>query len=143
MSGNIQKAKEILLQNEYTLALTDGERIVTSCKRGVKPLLEILETGEDYSGFSAADKVVGTAAAYLYVLLKIRELYAGVISDGAAAVLKKYGISYECESTVSFIINRRGDRLCPMEQATRDAADPRDALAKIKLRLAQLEAGEQ
>ena len=38
------------------------------------------------------DKVVGRAAAFLYVLLEVKEIYAGVMSEGAADVLSKYGI---------------------------------------------------
>ena len=115
MNSGIEKAKQKLKNGSFTLVLSDGEQILTSCERGVKPLLMLIESGEDYSIFSAADKVVGAAAAYLYVLLKVREVYAPTMSEKAKAVFQKYGIPFEAESFTENIINRRGDGLCPME----------------------------
>lgn len=107
-----KKAKEILKDGSFTLVLTDGEKTLTSHDRGVKPLLELLEKGGDYSSFSAADKVVGSAAAYLYVLLKPQEVYALTMSEKAKAVFEKYGIIFEAECIVPAIINRKGDGFC-------------------------------
>ena len=44
-------------------------------------------------GFAAADRVVGRAAAFLYVLLGAGEIYAGVMSDTAADVLERFGVA--------------------------------------------------
>lgn len=132
MTVYTQKAKEILKDGSFTLVLSDGEKVLTSHDRGVKPLLELLEKGGDYSSFSAADKVVGSAAAYLYVLLKLRAVYALTMSEKAKAVFEKYGIIFEAECIVPAIINRKGDGFCPMEQAVAGAVSPEDALVRIK-----------
>lgn len=58
--------------------------MLTSTERGVKPLLQWLDGENSVKGFSAVDKVVGRAAAFLYVLLEVKEVYAGVMSEGAA-----------------------------------------------------------
>ena len=58
--------------------------MLTSTERGVKPLLQWLDGENRVKGFSAVDKVVGRAAAFLYVLLEVKEVYAGVMSEGAA-----------------------------------------------------------
>lgn len=42
-----------------------GSTIYISTERGVKPLIDRIDDGTDLQGFSAADKVVGKAAAFL------------------------------------------------------------------------------
>jgi hypothetical protein len=88
-------------------------------------------------GFTA-DKVVGKAAAFLYVLLGVECLYADVISEPACEVLARFGIAFEAEKTVSAIRNRAGDGFCPMETAVRDVDSPDEALVKIKETLQKL-----
>ncbi len=132
-----------VLERGATLVLSDGVDTVTSDKRGVKPLIELLESGRDYSGFVAADKVVGRAAAFLYVLLGVKELYAGVISKGALVVCERFGITVSYETTTDKIINRAGDGVCPMEQVTEGIADPENAYAAVKQKLASLGKGNK
>ena len=57
-----------------TCALTDGERIVTSRERGVRPLVELIASGADYNGWHAADKIVGKAAAYEKICAALERL---------------------------------------------------------------------
>ena len=61
--NDLEKAKSILQGSDYTCVLCRGDQIHTSRHRGVRPLLELLET--DVSGFCAADKVVGKATVLL------------------------------------------------------------------------------
>lgn len=122
----------------FTLALSNGGELITSAERGVKPLLELYRSGRDMSEFSAADKVVGSAAANLYVLLKVRGLYAAVISEGAKKVLSSHGISYTFTTSVPYIQNRAKTGLCPMEEVSIDAISPEDALHRIEARLKTL-----
>ena len=121
-----------------TCALCLGEASYTSRARGVAPLLSFLDDGICLKGFSAADKVVGAGAAYLYVLLGVRELWAGVVSDAAKKVLTRFGILPHYDVLVPTIRNRAGDGLCPIEMAVADATDPQDALVRIRRRLAEL-----
>lgn len=138
--NNLEMARSLLENDGFTCALCKGEKFYTSRLRGVRPLIELLESGEDFSGFSAADKVVGNGAAFLYVLLSVSEVYAPVISRAAADTLEKNGIAVSCGSTVDNISNRTGDGLCPMEQAVKEITDPLQALAAIKEKMRQLHA---
>lgn len=47
-------------------------------------MMALLAEGKDLTGFSAADRVVGKAAAMLFVKAKIKELFAKTISRSAA-----------------------------------------------------------
>ena len=124
-------AKERLLAEGYTCVLRRGKQEYTSTLRGVKPLVQWVESDLDLRGFSAADKVVGKATAYLYVLLGIRALYAHVISASALEVLKKHGIDVEYGTLAEHIINRAGDGICPFEAAVMDIHDPQSAYTAI------------
>ena len=89
---DLERAMELFTSGDYTCDLCKGEVTLTSTERGVKPLLQWLDRENSVKGFSAVDKVVGRAAAFLYVLLEVKEIYAGVMSEGAADVFSKYGI---------------------------------------------------
>ncbi|MGN0492493.1 MAG: DUF1893 domain-containing protein [Acutalibacteraceae bacterium] len=138
MLSDICRAEKKLKEGGYTCVLLKGESRYTSRERGVKPLISFLESGGDFSGFSAADKTVGAGAAYLYVLLGVTEVWAGVLSESAKRVLDDNGVKTYCEKLVPKIINRAGDGICPIEMAVSDADTPKDALVIIKQTLRKL-----
>ena len=132
-------AKENLIKNGYTCVLCRGEENYNSTLRGVKPLIDFLESGRDFCGFFAADKTVGAGAAHLYALLGITELWANVISEEGKRVLEKNGITVFYEKLVPYIINRAGDGVCPIETAVRGISDSNEALLAIKSALKKLQ----
>ena len=138
MDSDLQQAKNELAAGGYTCVLVKGKTVHTSRERGVKPLLIWLGDGTDLEGFAAADKVVGKATAFLYVLLRVRAVYAPVMSEPAIAVLREHGIWIEYDMAVPAIFNRARTDFCPMERAVRDINQPAEALAAIRQRLAQL-----
>lgn len=120
-----------LLEQGYTCALLKEGKALTSTKRGVAPLLAWLESREDCQGGTAADKVVGKAAAYLYVLLGVSFVHAKVISRAAEEVFHRFSLLYSFEERVEAIRNRAGDGFCPMERAVWEIEDPQKAYEKI------------
>ena len=135
---DLEKARSLLEKENYTCVICRGDDVITDRRRGVRPLLELLESGKDLHGYSAADKVVGKAAAFLYCLLGVKALHAGVLSVPARDVLVSAGISVEWGSLVPAIRNRAGDGFCPMESAVLALSDPalapdaiRNALKKL------------
>ena len=130
-------AAAAMLDN-YTCVLCRDGTILTDTRRGIRPLLELLHSGRDLTGFSAADRVVGKAAAFLYVLIGIRALYTPVISAPALAVLERYSIPVTYGCRVAAIRNRTGDGFCPMETAVWDIDDPIEAREAVILALEKL-----
>ena len=128
----------MLKSGEYTLVLFDGKMVFTDTKRGVKPLLDLLDGNTDLTGFSAADKVVGKAAAFLYVLLNVREIYADVISSNALSVLEEHQIPVVYGTLTDKIKNRAGTGFCPMETAVLYEDIPEKALDKIREKAKEL-----
>ena len=138
MELDLTHARSILEQEGCTCVLCKDSVQYKSTRRGVAPLMGWLEEGLDLKGFSAADKVVGKATAFLYCLLQVRCVYAQVMSEAAAQVLTQNGIPFLCDNMVPAIQNRTGDGLCPMEMATRNISNPADAPAAIRAALARL-----
>lgn len=138
MKNDLTIAIDTLSGGEYTCVLCKGNEIHMSTKRGVKPLLDWLDGGTDLKDFSAADKVVGRAAAFLYILLGVKAVYAHVMSEGAAYTLEKNGIEPSYDISVKSIINRSGTGRCPMEESVDGTDNPSEALRLIRQRLTEL-----
>ena len=136
--NDLEKAKQLLETEGFTCVLCLGTQIVTSHRRGVAPLLELLDSGTDVRNYSAADKVVGKATAMLYRLLGVRRVYGAVMSDAAIQTLEDGNIDVRFGKKVSYIVNRAGDGRCPMETATENIDDPPEALTAIKAKLKEL-----
>lgn len=132
---DLEKARELLHTGGYTCVLCRGSKHHASVLRGVKPLVKWVESSGDLRGFSAADKVVGKGAAFLYVLLGVQSVYSHVISLPALEVLRKHGINVEYDTLVEHIINRRGDGFCPFEVAVMDIDDADTAYRAIRKKM--------
>ena len=129
---DLKRARALLTGGGYTCVLCRGEVFHTATERGVKPLVDWLGSGLDLRGYSAADKVVGRATAFLYVLLGVKAVHALVMSTPAKEALEANGITALCDREVSGIINRRGDGPCPFEDAVLGITDPGEALTAIR-----------
>lgn len=126
-----EKALHILSSQDYTCVVCKDETIYTTTLRGVAPLVRWIKTETDLRNFSAADKVVGRATAFLYSILGVKEVYAHVMSEGALDVLKQAGISASYGKLVEHIINRKGDGICPFEEAVLEIQDCSQAYEAI------------
>lgn len=141
MTKDLTAACSLLSSGNYTCVVCHDEIIHTATDRGVKPLLNWLEAGLNLQGFSAADRVVGRATAFLYVLLGVKEVYAHVMSRPAAEVLAAHSITAHPGKLVDGIINRRGDGPCPFEAAVLEITEPTAALEAIRAKRIQLPGG--
>ena len=135
---DLTQAKTLLLEGGYTCALVCGDATLTTGLRGVKPLLQWLDTGVDLMGFAAADKVVGRGAAFLYRMLGVRSVHGCVMSVAAVKVLRAGGIEATWDVLAEGIRNRKGDGPCPMEAATEGCTEPEEALEAIRQALQRL-----
>ena len=131
MTEELKKAVGLLHTGGYSCVLMKGENAVTRTEKGVAPLLALLEDGQGYRGFVAADRIVGRAAAFLYVLLGVSEVYADVVSEGGVEVLARYGISLAYGEIAPCIINRKGSGPCPMDTAVCGIEEPEAAYRAI------------
>ena len=136
---DLQNAKNVLSDSDFTCVVCCGDIIHTATDRGVAPLLNWMDSGLNLKGFSAADRVVGRATAFLYVLLGVQSVYARVMSRPAAEVLQGHGIECQWGTLTNGIINRKGDGPCPFEAAVMDIRDADLALEAIRRKRKQMQ----
>jgi hypothetical protein len=127
-----------LKRENHTCVIQSGDQTLTSCTRGVAFLLSLSEDTTNLSGALVADKVVGRGAAFLYVLLNVRAVYALVMSECAREVLLQHGIQAFCEQCPPRIVNRDNTGFCPIETAVQNDTDPLLARVHIREKLASL-----
>ena len=137
--NDLEKARKMLENSEYTCVFCNGDSVLTSQKRGVAPLIELLDENRSLEGYSAADKVVGNGAAFLYVLLKVKTLYAKIISKSALETLEKYKISVQYETLTDAVRNRDNIGFCPIETTVQGITEPEIALTAIHNKLRELQ----
>ena len=123
---------QILRSGNHSLVVAgNGIRIFDG--RGISDLYGLLTEHPDLlRGASVADKVVGKGAVALLILGGVRELFAGVISTSALGLLEDSGISLRFGRKVPYIINRKGDGLCPVETLSKDCATAAQCLPLIR-----------
>lgn len=118
---DIETAKAALFG--HTLALCKDKNVITSDLRGIAPMVGFIREGKDLAGYSAADKIVGKAAAMLFIKANVCRVYATVMSTKAAELFTFHGIEFGYEALTEKIINRQGTGICPMELAVKDIDD--------------------
>lgn len=129
---DIESAAEKLNNSQVTFAAAKDGVLITSEKRGIRPLLELYTEGTDMTGWSCADKVVGKAPAMMYVLLGVSEVFAPVMTKTAKAIMENAGIKCTSDTLTDVIIRRDGKDICPMEKAVKDIDDPEEAVTAIQ-----------
>ena len=124
MEKGLIKAKNLLEDGGFTCVILRGEAVLTATERGIKPLVDWLDADRDtFRHALAADRVVGKAAALLYVYGGISGLYTRIISRLALTALENAGIHVEYDELVDRIENRTKTGLCPMESRCMDVDD--------------------
>ena len=133
MTTDIEMAKKTL--EGHSIALCKDGKIITSDLRGIAPMHFFLDNKTDLAGFSAADLIVGKAAAMLFVKAGIKEVYACVMSESGLDFLVGHGIECSYGELCEKIINRDKTDICPMEKAVRDTDDVDEGIERIKNKL--------
>lgn len=123
MEKILEKLKNLLIAQEHSCVFGDEETYFYSDLKGIKPLMQFIQEGK--KGYYVADKIVGKAAAYLFILLEVKAVYADTISVAGLKVLEDNNIPVYYRQLVEYIINRIGDDMCPMEKTVKDIDDPK------------------
>lgn len=128
----IMEVKNIL-QNKFTCVIVcNSKRVYSSEQSGIRPLISAFDSGIDMRGGIAYDKIVGKAAAFIYVALGVAEVHAEVMSVTGQEVLKKHGIVATAEVITEQIVNRQGTGICPMEQAVSNVSSVEQAVNALR-----------
>ena len=131
---DLEKAKRVLRDKNQSLVIVKGGKtIFHSDSSGIDSLLKAIEElGEELSGASVADKVVGKAAALLLAYSGGAEVYAATLSRKGLKTLRRHGIPVEYDLLVPEILNKKGKDRCPFEKLTSGIESPDQAYEAIK-----------
>lgn len=135
---DIEKAKKLLEEKNASIVLCRGGETAVSCAKGIAPMIGFIGEKKDLRGFSAADRIVGKAAAMLFVFAGITEVYAEVLSVAGEKTLAEYSVKYSCGKKCDFIENRMKTGMCPMEQTVEKIDTPEEAYKALCAKLAEL-----
>ncbi len=126
--------KEILDEKNCSIIASNG---YVSFDAGIRPVIDRLNEDLYYfKGLSVADKIIGKASAMLLCLSGVKEVYAAVLSKAGQEIFEKYGVSYEYGELADYIINRKGDGMCPMEMTVKDIDDLKEAYEALNRKIA-------
>lgn len=139
--SDLTEAKKILKEGTDSIVLAGPGPVYRGQGRGVSALLNWIAAGTDLKGYSAADKIVGKAAALLMAEAGIIAVYAPVMSKAGIAELEKNQIHAEYDQEADQILNMDQTGICPMEQCVREISDPDQAVKALQKKMMELKKG--
>ena len=137
---DLELAKLKLIEENLSLVIVKrGKVIFETNKQGISGFLQAIEKlDKNLVAASAADKIVGVAAAMLCVYAGVASVFALTISEEGIRVLEDNNILYLFEKKVSNILNRNKTDVCPFEKLAMDSGTVEEAYVKLKTLASQM-----
>jgi hypothetical protein len=131
---DLEFAKLKLIKEDLSLVIVKkGKIIFETKKQGISGFLQAIEKlDKNLVAASAADKIVGVAAAMLCVYARVASVFALTISEEGIRVLENNNILCKFEKKVSNILNRDKNDVCPFEKLAISSRNPDEAYVKLK-----------
>jgi len=127
-----QKAIALVKSGKATCVLVNKSKIVRAdSPHGIAYIIDLYEKGLLKDSF-VADKIVGKAAAMIFTLGGVSGCHGENISESAAQWLKEHNIPFTYTNCSEYIVNRKGDGMCPMEETVKDIDNAEKALSALK-----------
>ncbi|HDQ05595.1 MAG TPA: DUF1893 domain-containing protein [Candidatus Bathyarchaeota archaeon] len=137
---DLEIAKSKLIEEDLSLVIVKkGKVIFETKKQGIGGFLQAIEKlDKNLVAASAADKIVGVAAAMLCVYAGVVSVFALTISEGGMMVLEDNHIVCLFEKKVSNILNRGKNDVCPFEKVAVASGSSDEAYVKLKSLASQM-----
>lgn len=136
--GNqMEELKQLLIQQDLTCIVRHHHTLFKEKANGIQPLLRFIEQGV-LENSEVIDKVIGKAAALLMVYGNVSCVHALTISEHALQVFRDHHIPITFDVCVPYIINRKKDGMCPMEQTVLSCNDADKAYELLLLKSEEL-----
>ena len=127
----IAEMKFLVKKGTPCVVAKDGVIVARETGRGISPALKLLSEGK-LDGALVVDKVVGRAAAAIFIAGKTRKLHASIMSADAAAFLKEHRVVATADKIVPVILNSDMTDGCPMEYVVNGIDDPAEMVKALK-----------
>jgi ferredoxin len=121
-SDLLLEMKSLIAAGRSIAVARDGVICATSDERGIVPAMKMLDSGR-LKGALVVDKIVGRAAAAIFIAGGTKKVYAAVMSRAAKELLESKGVAAQADETVETVINRAKTGPCPMESAVEGLND--------------------
>lgn len=138
--SDIERAKENL--GGHAICLCKGDSIITDDGRGISPMMKFIGENKDLSGYSAADIIVGKAAAMLFVKAGVVAVHGKVMSKAGKEYLENHGIICTFDTLTDNIIDRSGKDICPMEKTVAAISEPDLGYEALRVKIAEMRGGK-
>ena len=122
----------------HSICLCKDGSFFTDDGRGISPMMRLIAEEKDLAGYSAADVIVGKAAAMLFVKAGIVCVFGKTVSCSGLDYLTEHSIPCTYETLTARIINRQGTGICPMEDAVLEISDCEAGYTALKRRMEEL-----
>ncbi|MBR5371552.1 MAG: DUF1893 domain-containing protein [Oscillospiraceae bacterium] len=122
----------------HSICLCKDGSFFTDDGRGISPMMRLIAEEKDLAGYSAADVIVGKAAAMLFVKAGIVCVFGKTVSRSGLDYLTEHSIPCTYETLTASIINRQGTGICPMEDAVLEISDCEAGYTALKRRMEEL-----
>ena len=118
MMEDIELASSLLEEEKLNLVIVkEGQVLFKSKEGGLRPVFFAVRNATyTLHNASAADRIVGLAAAMLYLHAGVVSVYAYIVSAPALALLKEKGVAIASKNVVPNIYNHDGTDVCPFEK---------------------------
>lgn len=114
------------------LVLDEGQPVFTSSKPGLTPLIDAVDSLDHLDGLTAVDKVVGGAAARIFVIYGIDQVLTNLISHPAKNILTSSTISFKAEQTVQQLSAPKQEGPCKLEKLSQEINNDEDFLKLVR-----------
>ncbi len=134
----IEKAIKIIENNNATcVVIKDNKIIKTDNGRGIGSLIKMYEEGL-LRDTVVVDKIIGKAAATIFALARIKKCFGFTMSKSAKSLLESNNIKCEYKTLTDYIVNRKGDGMCPMESSIINSNDLDESIKLLKNKIEEL-----
>jgi hypothetical protein len=134
MPTDLNLAKNRLLQKDLSLVIVKDAKVLFETEsHGIGDLVKAIEKlRDDMKGTSVADRIVGRAAALLFVFSGVAAVFAVTASEGGIEILKKNSVFYEHENRVTNVLNLKRTDVCPFEKLVAKLSSPEKAYEMLR-----------
>lgn len=129
---NIDIAKDEFSKDDYSFVLAGEGKVISSKEKGLKTIVDLVDSGDDFSEFSICDKICGRAAAFLYVLLGVEAVHAKKMAKLAIQILDRAEIKYTYDELIETVLDSQMKEIDPVELSVLRSGSPVQAIKDIK-----------
>ena len=128
-------AKRLSQKSLSLVVVKNGEVLFETESHGLGDLIRAInQLKSSMKGSSVADRIVGRAAALLFVYSGVSAVFAVTISDGGIEILKNNNVFHEFEKRVPRILNLKKTDVCPFEKLVAELSSPEVTYERLKTR---------